>query len=80
MLASTPPRKEEEMPQILIITDPEQERESSVVYRERVASSDLESPHFSGQLVERVGWAVRDAIQIERIDPHVTQLHPDRTS
>jgi len=62
------------MPQILVITDPEQEQESSVVYRERVASSDLESPHFSGQLVERVGWAVRDAIQIERIDPRVTQL------
>jgi hypothetical protein len=63
------------MPQILVITDPEQDQlESSVVYRERVATSDLESPHFSGQLVERVGWAVRDAIEIERIDPRVTQL------
>lgn len=63
------------MPQILVITDPEQDQlDSSVVYRERVATSDLESPHFSGQLVERVGWAVRDAIEIERIDPRVTQL------
>jgi len=62
------------MPQILIVTDPEQEQESSVVYRERILSSDLESPHFSGQLVERVGWAVRDAAQIERTDPRVTPL------
>jgi hypothetical protein len=62
------------MPQILIVTDPEQEQESSVVYRERVLSSDLESPFFSGQLVERVGWAVRDATQIERTDPRVTPL------
>jgi len=67
------------MPQILVITDPEQDQlESSVVYRERVATSDLESPHFSGQLVERVGWAVRDAIEIERIDPRVTQLRRKR--
>ena len=66
------------MPQILIVTDPEQERDSSVVYRERVVSSDLESEHFSGQLVERVGWAVRDAAQIERTDPRVTPIHQDR--
>jgi hypothetical protein len=31
-----------------------------------VSSSDLESAHFSGQLVERVGWAVRDANELER--------------
>lgn len=62
------------MPQILIVTDPEQEQESSIVYRERVLSSDLESPYFSDQLVERVGWAVRDATQIERTDPRVARL------
>lgn len=64
------------MPQILVITDPEQDRDSSVVYRERVASSDLESEHYSGQLVERVGWAVRDADLIERTDPRVTPIRP----
>ena len=37
-----------------------------MVYRERISSSDLESAHFSGQLVERVGWAVRDANELER--------------
>jgi hypothetical protein len=30
-----------------------------------ISSSDLESDHFSGQLVERVGWAVLDADQLE---------------
>lgn len=57
------------MPQILIVTDDSEEsgQESgrTVVYRERVAPSDLESAHFSGQLVERVGWAVSDADRIE---------------
>lgn len=62
------------MPQILVITDPEQEHDSAVVYRERVVSSDLESAHYSGQLVERVGWAVRDAAQIERAGSRVTPI------
>jgi hypothetical protein len=66
------------VPQILVITDPERESSGAVVYRERIVSSDLESEHFSGQLVERVGWAVRDAAQIERTDPRVTPIHRDR--
>ncbi len=52
------------MPQILVVTDV-QDTASSVVYRERILPSDLESDHFSGQLVERVGWAVQDADEIE---------------
>ncbi len=54
------------MPQILIVTDSPSEITSTVVYRERVDHSDLESIHFSGQLVERVGWAVDDAEALER--------------
>lgn len=49
------------MPQILVVTDNRDETAGDVVYRERVARSDLESDHFSGQLVERLGWAVGDA-------------------
>ena len=56
------------MPQILVVADVAEETANRLVYRERVASSDLESAHFSGQLVERVGWAVRDADEIERKD------------
>ncbi len=54
------------MPQILVVTDPAEKDASTVVYRERVVSTDLESDHFSGQLVERVGWAVRDADELEQ--------------
>jgi hypothetical protein len=54
------------MPQILVVTDlPGDADSSDVVYRERISLSDLESDHFSGQLVERVGWAVLDADEIE---------------
>jgi hypothetical protein len=54
------------MPQILIATDGSEEGARTIVYRERIAPSDLESDHFSGQLVERVGWAVLDADEIEQ--------------
>jgi hypothetical protein len=53
------------MPQILVVTDDPEKSESAVVYRERIVLSDLESDHFSAQLVERVGWAVLDADEIE---------------
>jgi hypothetical protein len=53
------------MPQILVVTDSPTDA-AGVVYRERVSSTDLESDHFSGQLVERVGWALRDANELER--------------
>jgi hypothetical protein len=54
------------MPQILVVADVAEETANTLVYRERVATTDLESDHFSGQLVERVGWAVRDADEIEQ--------------
>jgi hypothetical protein len=53
------------MPQILVVADPPQADGSTVVYRERISTTDLESDHFSGQLVERVGWAVVDADRLE---------------
>jgi hypothetical protein len=56
------------MPQILVVTDVHDDRDSTVVYRERVSLTDLESDHFSGQLVERVGWAMSDADEIEHRD------------
>ncbi|HEY5816372.1 MAG TPA: hypothetical protein VIS95_08545 [Solirubrobacterales bacterium] len=56
------------MPQILIEADRRDENDNTVVYRERINLSDLESEHFSGQLVERVGWAVLDADELERTE------------
>lgn len=59
------------MPQILVVADTPPDT-PSVVYRERISTTDLESDHFSGQLVERVGWAVVDADQLERDDRPAT--------
>lgn len=56
------------MPQILVEADRRDDNDNTVVYRERVNLSDLESEHFSGQLVERVGWAVLDADELERTE------------
>lgn len=53
------------MPQILVLTDSTDTTAPAVVYKERIALSDFESAHFSGQLAERVGWAVSDANRIE---------------
>ena len=62
------------MPQILVVTD-SKGSDGSVVYRERVSRADLESDHFSGQLVERIGWALGDASQLEA-DGWMPQLRP----
>jgi hypothetical protein len=64
------------MPQILVVADSQTETPGPVVYRERISSADLESAHFSGQLVERVGWAVRDADEVER---RFVALSPSRS-
>jgi hypothetical protein len=54
------------MPQILVVADRQDDPDRTVVYRERVSLSDLESEHFSDQLVERVGWAMLDADELEQ--------------
>jgi hypothetical protein len=53
------------MPQIVVMTDGAASRGATVLLQERVTPSDLDSNHFSAQLVERVGWALVDADQIE---------------
>lgn len=53
------------VPQILIVTDSSRNA-GEVVYRERVAASELDFAHFSAQLVERLGWALGDATTLER--------------
>jgi hypothetical protein len=47
------------MPQIIVTTDEPGDR--AVTWRERISTSDLESGHFSEQLLERLRWAVGDA-------------------
>jgi hypothetical protein len=66
------------MPQILVVTDSADASAGTVVYRERISIADLRSDHFSGQLVERVGWAVGDASNLEREGRHVHHVKADR--
>ena len=54
------------MPQIIVTADPTTEPGSgSVMWRERITPADMESSHFTAQLVERLGWAVGDAVSAE---------------
>jgi hypothetical protein len=57
------------MPRILVTAEGTDGHEVAVVLKERVVPSDLESDHFSAQLVERVGWALSDADEIEHRAP-----------
>jgi hypothetical protein len=66
------------MPQILVVTDSAEAGASTVVYRERISIDDLRSDHFSGQFVERVGWAVGDAGELERKDRRVQRIAAHR--
>jgi hypothetical protein len=55
------------MPQIIVTADrPANPSEAPVLLRERVNVSDFESDHFAAQLVERLGWAVSDAAEVDR--------------
>lgn len=63
------------MPQIVVTTDDAAAESGQVFLKERIAPSDLESDHFSAQLVERVGWAVVDADDLEHRPP-VTASKP----
>lgn len=55
------------MPNIIVTAVREGEGgEPPIMFRERVNVSDFESPHFARQLMERIGWAVGDADEVER--------------
>ena len=55
------------MPQIIVMTEgTADQRDQLVMMRERVNLSDFDSRHFATQLVERLGWAVQDAQQVEQ--------------
>jgi hypothetical protein len=47
------------------------------MFTERVTVSDFESQHFQSQLVERLGWAVGDATDVERTPSDVERAPSD---
>jgi hypothetical protein len=55
------------MPQIIVTADKlADDTDPPVMFRERVSVRDFESEHFGAQLVERLGWAVGDADEVNR--------------
>jgi hypothetical protein len=60
------PSRTEHVPRILITTEAREEPDVLVMLDERIATSDLTSDHFAGQLVQRIAWALADAETTER--------------
>ena len=55
------------MPRIIVTADrPTDGRDRPIMFTERVSMSDFESDHFQAKLVERLGWAVGDAADVEQ--------------
>jgi hypothetical protein len=74
------------VPQIIVTADRGAAfREGAVTLRERVTVADFESEHSALQLLERLGWAVGDAVEAERVgeptaaSPDPTAASPDPT-
>jgi hypothetical protein len=67
IIDSTPSRRLQRraMPHILVTAESSDEHPDAILLQERISSADLESDHFSGQLIQRVGWALVDAEQTE---------------
>ena len=57
------------MPQIIVRAGDAADLDGTVTLRERISISDFESERFTANLVERLGWAVNDAAEVEQQDP-----------
>jgi hypothetical protein len=71
------------MPQIIVTAGPtDQQGSGTVMLRERVSPADFESERFAANLVERLGWAVLDAIEEERqrVDDFAGAGEPEPTT
>jgi hypothetical protein len=65
------------VPQIIVTADRGAAfGEGAVTLRERVSVADFESEHFASQLVERLGWAVGDADEVERVSQPEAPAEP----
>jgi hypothetical protein len=57
------------MAKIIVTADrPTQDASPAVLLEESVYSVHLSTGHAAGQLIERLGWALRDAEELERVD------------
>ncbi len=54
------------MPRIIVVAECGHSSDSRAVFAERVVTAHLESEQSSAQLVERLGWAIIDADELEQ--------------
>ena len=53
------------MPRIIIVAEDTNGRSQQVVMEERVVAAHFDSDHSTRQLIERLGWAIVDAENLE---------------
>jgi hypothetical protein len=65
--------REYDVPSIIIVANTETEDriasrddQRRFQLKERVSASDVDNPHFSSQLIERISWALADAEKAEQ--------------
>jgi hypothetical protein len=56
------------MARIIVTADPIADRATPVLMDESVQSIHIDSDHNAAQLMERLGWAIRDADGAERAE------------
>lgn len=57
------------MPRIIVTTEHSERPDAPVLLDEWVYPEHLHDDHAAAQLVERIGWAVSDASDVERMRP-----------
>ena len=58
------------MPRIIVTTEQSKRPEPPVLLDESVYPEHLHDDHAAAQLIERIGWAVTDANDVERRSPN----------
>ena len=53
------------MPRIIVQADRPDDQRPEITLSERVAATNLNAPHYSAQLMERLSWAAADAEALE---------------
>jgi len=64
------------MPRVIVIADQSRPDDAHVLLDEHVESVHLSDEHSAMQLVERLGWAINDAEDAERV--HVERVQVQR--
>ena len=61
------------MAKIIVTADEQSSDGPAVLLEESVYSVHLSTGHAANQLIERLGWALRDAEELERIEADARQ-------